>query len=552
MELPVLIAVILFVCLLAGAAYLVASSMRSEKRSKEKLSEREGQLKREAYESEILRELGERFGYELNEAKIVDIIANSIGKLFSYSAVSSMLVSQEKLIFKIHLEESVGGTFINQVKDNMLASLEALGGPTIRERPFTQENTGTVIDDQNPRLVGSFFNIPIVINEKLAGLLNIASTGQGLYKEDEMTILYKIVTQASTAVSKLKHVLETEKGKLSAMVESMSEGVIMVDNETKLSIINPAAKEFLHLGEPEPSIFSVLDAWKQKFDLKAKIDEARKKDGLVVTDEIVMDDRVLKAFVSPVKDRRGQLIGAVVALHDISKEKELERLREDFTSMMVHELRSPLTAVRGASSALREHEKDFPKEKQTDYLHMIEDSAKDMLAIVTDLLDVAKIEAGKFQISPRETNMADLILHKAKEFQALAVEKGLSLETKVPDKVVLATFDPVRIGQVITNLVSNAIKFTQNGKVEIALVQEDKGLKITVSDTGPGIEEKDLGRLFSKFGQLESNKTRTAEGTGLGLVIAKGIVEAHGGKIWGESALGKGSTFSFTLPAPKS
>jgi signal transduction histidine kinase len=261
---------------------------------------------------------------------------------------------------------------------------------------------------------------------------------------------------------------------------------------------------------------------------------------------------VLKAFVSPVKDRRGQLIGAVVALHDISKEKELERLREDFTAMMVHELRSPLTAVRGASSALREHEKDFPKEKQTDYLHMIEDSAKDMLTIVNDLLDVAKIEAGKFQISPRETDMADLILHKAKEFQPLAVEKGLSLETKVPDKKVMATFDAVRIGQVITNLVSNAVKFTQNGKVEIAFVQEDKGLKITVSDTGPGIEEKDLGRLFSKFGQLESNKTRTAEGTGLGLVIAKGIVEAHGGKIWGESVLGKGSAFSFTLPTPKS
>src|SRR3989304_9599798 len=128
MELPVLIAVILFVCLLAGAAYLVASSMRSEKRSKEKLSEREGQLKREAYESEILRELGERFGYELNEAKVVEIIAGSIGKLFSYSTVSSMLVGKDSLTFKTHLKESVSRTFLNEIKTSMLASLEAFVG----------------------------------------------------------------------------------------------------------------------------------------------------------------------------------------------------------------------------------------------------------------------------------------------------------------------------------------------------------------------------------------------------------------------------------------
>jgi signal transduction histidine kinase len=547
MNLPIFIAAVLFILLLLGAAYLIASAIKAERRAKEQLGVRELELKREAYEAEILRELGERFGYELDEEKIVDIIAGSIGKLFSYSTIASMLVLEDKITFKIHLEESVSSKFTDQLKQNMLAALEALEGSKIRELSLSEQLTGTIIDDTNEKLIGSFFNIPIVIDEKLTGLLNISSTGPGLYQEDEMTILYKIVAQASTAVSKLRHVLETEKGKLSAMVESMSEGVIMVDNEKKLLVINPTAKHFLSIKEEEPSIFTILEALGKKLDLRKKIDEAIKGDSLIVIDEVILEDRVLKVFIAPVKDKKGQLIGAGVLLHDISKEKELERLREDFTAMMVHELRSPLTAVRGASTALQSH-KDFPENKKEEYLRMIEQSSEDMLSIVNDLLDVAKIEAGKFQISLTPTSINKLIQDKVEEYRPLASEKNLALETKLPDREVKLTIDPRRIGQVVANLLSNAIKFTDQGQISVTLTDKENEITVSVTDTGSGIQPKDQARLFSKFGQLDSNLPRTAKGTGLGLVIAKGIVEAHGGNIWVESKVEEGSTFSFSIP----
>lgn len=548
MDLPIFITAILFIATLIGAAYLTATTMRSEKRTKKQLAARETALKQEAYEAEILRELGERFGYELDEVKIVDIIAGSIGKLFSYSTVASMLVSEEGISFKVHLEESVSSKFIDQVKQNILAALEALEGKKIRELSLSEQLTGTIIDEKNDKLIGSFFNIPIVINEKLKGFLNIASTSPGLYQEDEMTILYKIVAQASTAVTKLRHVLETEKGKLSAMVASMSEGVIMVDNETRVLVINPAARDFLNIKEEEPSIFTILDVLSPKLDVRKKIEEAINKKSVIVIDELILKDRVLKVFIAPVKDRKAKLIGAVVVLHDISKAKELERLREDFTAMMVHELRSPLTAMRGASTALQTHAKDFSEEKKEEYLKMIKHSSEDMLGIVNDLLDVAKIEVGKFQINPAATNINRIIQDKAEEYKPLALEKNLTLEAHLPDQEVKLKIDPERIGQVIANLLSNAIKFTDEGQIGLSLTDKENEITVSVKDTGPGIDPKDQARLFSKFGQLTTKLPRTARGTGLGLVIARGIVEAHGGKIWIDSKPEEGSTFSFSIP----
>lgn len=547
MNLPLLIAGFLILFIFIGAGYLIFSITKAQKKAERELLEREKALKREAYEAEILRELGERFGYELDERKIVDIITNSIGKLFSYSTVASLLVSGEELKFKIHLEESVSDEFIITVKQKLTAAFQALSEEKYKNLKVVEEKTGTVVDNSNQNPVGSFFNIPIVIDEKLAGVLNISSTQPGLYKEDEMTILYKIVGQASTAVTKLKHVLETEKGKLSSMVESMSEGVIMVDNDTRVQVINPAAREFLEIEEEEPSIFTVLDILKPKIDLREQIVQAKKKNQMQVVEELVLGDRVVKLFVSPVKDRRDKIIGGVIAFHDISKEKELERLREDFTAMMVHELRSPLTAVRGASVSLLDHQ-DFPEEKKKEYLKMIQESSENMLEIVSNLLDVAKIEADKFRIDPKPAPVNQLISKKAEEYEPLAQEKGLDLESRLPEKEIEVEMDSKRIGQVINNLLSNAIKFTSKGKVTISLEDGEDKVRVSVIDTGPGIEAQDQEKLFSKFGQLESNLPRTAEGTGLGLVIAKGIVEAHGGAIGIKSKKGEGSTFFFTLP----
>lgn len=548
MDLPIIIASIIFPLIISGGAYLIISTNKKANKIKKKLTAQEKQLKREAYESEILRELGERFGYELNEEKIVDIITGSIGKLFSFSTVSSLLIQPENIIFKAHLEESVSQSFITSVKKNMLASLQALSEKNLDNSQIVEESTGTVLDENNKNRIGSYFNIPIVINEKLTGLLNISSTKPGLYQEGEMIILYKIVTQASSAVTKLRHVLETEKGKLSSMVSSMSEGVIMVDRDTRLQIINPTAKKFLNISQEEPSFLSIIDALKDKFDVSKSLQDSVDNNKLVIIDDIQFDEAIAQVLISPVKDKNNQMIGTVMVLHDISQEKELEHLRDEFTAMLVHELRAPLTAVRGASSSLLSHLDQFSKEKKIEYLNMIESSSKNMIAIVSDLLDAAKIEAGKFQINQQPTDIVKVINQKIEEAKPLVEEKKLTITQNLTQEPIQLNIDSLRIGQVLMNFLSNAIKYTDKGLIEVNLSKEEKKVIISIKDTGIGISEEGQKKLFSKFAQLTSKGPRTIKGTGLGLTISKGIVESHGGKVWLTSELNKGSTFFFSLP----
>ena len=220
--------------------------------------------------------------------------------------------------------------------------------------------------------------------------------------------------------------------------------------------------------------------------------------------------------------------------------------------MMVHELRAPLTAIRGASSSLISHKEGFPEEKKEEYLNMIQTTSENMLEIVNDLLDVAKIEAEKMAINPQIANLVKLVQVKVEEFKPLAQEKGLAIQSQLPEEAVEVEIDTNRIGQVLTNLLSNAIKFTEQGEITVKLEPKETEVTISIQDTGIGIKPIDQSRLFSKFAQLETKKPRTAEGTGLGLVVAKGIVDAHLGKIWVESEEGKGSKFFFTIPIKKS
>jgi signal transduction histidine kinase len=552
MELPILLASILFPTILTVGGLLIFFSVRNERKSRDKLKAREQELNREAYESEILRELGERFGYELDEEKIIDIITSSIGRLFSYSTVSSLLLTEEKTILKIHLKESVNQQFIDTMKESMLASAEALGQNQVRSLPLEEIVTGTFINENDQKTIGSYFNVPIVINDKLSGLINITSEIPNCYQMSETTILYRIVNQASTAVSKLRRVLNTEKGKINSMLLSMPDGVVMIDTESNIEIINTAARDMLQVKEVNPTLFDLAESLGGKLNVPKAVNEVLEKQESKLFNKLILDNVVVQMRMIPVVDEKNKVIGVVLILHDISKDQELERLREDFIAMMIHELRAPLTAVRGASSAILSHGEKLPEEKRGEYLKMIRETSENMLAIVNDLLDVAKIEAGKIQIDKQAADLCVLIKTKADEFELLVKEKGLELITNLPNERTECLVDVGRIGQVLSNLISNAIKFTEKGSITVSLNKDDKNATISIKDTGIGIKKEHLARLFSKFSQLETRQPRTAMGTGLGLVVAKGIVDAHGGKIRVESEEGNGSTFSFSLPFTKS
>jgi signal transduction histidine kinase len=546
------------------------------RKMRDSLHVKEREMQRRMYEVSILRELGERIGYSLNVQKIVDVITGSLRKLLPYSTVSYLLVSDEgRVIFHCVVEESVNNKFIEDMKFSSVKAFSALIGREIKPDELDESISGTITDETNKGTIQSFFNIPVVINGQAMGLLTIASTKDGLYKDDEMSILYTIMNQASTAVSKLEMILNQEKGKLNSMVESMADGVFMVDTRNRLLVINPTAKHMLSITKAQPSIFDILDSLSSKIDLRTKIEESLRLDKLIVQDKLQLQDKVLRLLISPVKDTANQSLGAVVLFHDITQEQAIEKMRDDFTSMMVHELRSPLTGIRSIANLLKEDKIKNEQKKYSEFIELIVTNSASMLDLVNDLLDVAKLEAGKFQVLKKATDLSAVISMRVQSFKSLASENQITIDSKVasdlPKDIMV---DENKIGQVLNNLLSNAIKFSPNGKIIVSAfalnpnepllskvsaqgmiwpgIKEDikfdaPQIIVAVTDTGVGIPEDQLGKLFSKFTQLEQGAASEKKGTGLGLVISKGIIEAHGGKIGVFSELHKGTTFYFTI-----
>ena len=539
------------------------------------LEKREVGMKRKMYELAILKELGDRMGYSLNIQNVVEIITGSLQQFIDYSVVSYMFLKPEEIVFKVDLEKSVSRKFIDDIKQRMLKSLTALLEEDMSKRRIEEVLSGAVLIDDLGESVKSFFNIPLVIAGKVVGVLTIADVKEGLYKEEDMTILYKITQQASEAVNKLQDVVKTEQRKLNAMVESLEDGILMTDKDYRVMVANPSSKTLLGMpAKKDVSIFDFIESLKDKFDIREKLEESIKLNKILQPKEIIFGDRYLQISVLPVKGQASngskQVLGGTVVFHDITKEKELERIKEDFTSMIAHELRSPLDAVKKMVEVMRKTK--TTKKDRDKYLEMVHLSSSNMLALISNLLDAAKIEAGKFEIFKKPENIESIVKWRIKFFEIEAKTKKINIVSNIakniPQEIILDSF---RIGQVLNNFISNAIKFTpEKGKITVQVLSHQKGqdiikeakkadiewflknipqipdsLIVAITDTGTGVSPENIPKLFNKFKQVGQVKSK---GTGLGLVVSKGIIEAHKGTIGLNSEEGSGSTFYFSIP----
>ena len=255
MQITTTVGIVLFLFAVVSFTFGIGAHWKSRS-FRDAIEKREADLKRKMYEISILKEVGDRVGYSLNVGKIAEVITRSLNQFLEYSTASYMVVNPESLVFKIDLEQSVSKDFITDVRVRMLNSLSVLLGKDMTVMPVDQTVTGSLVDYDSKLPVGSFFNIPMVIDGSVAGVITIAHTKIGLYKEDEMTILYKITNNASNAVTKLQKVVKREQAKLASMVEGMTEGVVMVDLQYRVSTINKAAKYALGLDKKDKiSIF---------------------------------------------------------------------------------------------------------------------------------------------------------------------------------------------------------------------------------------------------------------------------------------------------------
>jgi len=236
------------------------------------------------------------------------------------------------------------------------------------------------------------------------------------------------------------------------------------------------------------------------------------------------------------------------------KLKELDRLKSDFVANVSHELRTPLTAIKGAVDLILREVTGSLNEKQTHYLTRVRSNTQHLAGLISDLLDLSKIEAGKFEFQSTRVSLGGLVHEVVETLRPIAAEKPLELEVTAHEPSVLVWADRDKVRQVLTNLIGNAIKFTPpHGKVMVSSASSDTDwVRVSVSDTGPSIPADERQRIFEKFYQVAEIGGPKPKGTGLGLAISKTLVELHGGKIWVESEPGRGSNFYFTLPAAPS
>jgi len=259
--------------------------------------------------------------------------------------------------------------------------------------------------------------------------------------------------------------------------------------------------------------------------------------------------RELQLFSNPVRTQNGEYLGRLYVFHDVTKEREVDRMKSEFVSMVSHELRTPLTSIKGYVDLIQTGEVGELTDVQREFLDIVKTNTDRLVELINELLDISRIEAGRIELRRKALDLPGLIHQVADTMHPQLRAKRQALTLELAPDLPPVSGDNDRVIQILTNLVSNAHKYSPvEGALTIAAHRVGAYVRVDVSDTGIGLSPEDQARLFSKFFRAQNRATQETPGTGLGLAITRSLIEMHGGQIWVDSAPGKGSTFSFTLP----
>lgn len=367
--------------------------------------------------------------------------------------------------------------------------------------------------------------------------------------DDEIGDLAKTLNYMAGEIrSKIGRIASGE-AKLEAVLSSMVEGVIVTDEKGAVVVANPSARKMFFI-DTSPEGKTTLEVIRNS-SVQEIVDGILKQGKRVAAEEIRLnkpDERFVKVSAAAVM-KEGAPAGALLVFHDITELRRLEKIRQDFVANVSHELRTPLSSIKGYSETLMEGGVKQPKE-QKEFLEIIYRESGRLAKLIDDILDLSRIESGKMAMVFMPLDVGPAVKRVCAILEKQAASKSLRVSVELPGGLPRILADEGRISQVLLNLLDNAVKYTpENGKIRISAAPEGNFVRIEVSDTGAGIPEADMPRIFERFYRVDKARSRELGGTGLGLSIVKHIVQAHGGQVSVKSAPEKGSTFSFTIPA---
>jgi len=341
--------------------------------------------------------------------------------------------------------------------------------------------------------------------------------------------------------------IQSKNQHLAAILNSMIEGVIVVDGSGSIISINPTVEKIFDVTKDEAEGKSLLEAVRNN-DISEVINQVLSSSE-PVSKELILSwpvQRIFQINASPVFEK-GRISGCLAVIHDITEIRKLETMRKDFVANVSHELKTPLTSIKGFVETLLEGALE-DKENSRHFLKIIQDHANRLNNLINDLLDLSSIESNKVGLEVEDLNLKELTDKVLTGFKSQIKKRFLEVQNDL-NAGILVRADKAKIEQVLTNLIDNAIKFNKDNGVIKVYSQESSGrVKIIVEDSGLGIPAKDLPRVFERFYRVDKARSRELGGTGLGLSIVKHIIELHGGSAGVESTEGMGSKFWFILP----
>jgi PAS domain S-box-containing protein len=399
----------------------------------------------------------------------------------------------------------------------------------------------------------SLLCLPLRAGGRVWGLLRLHSQRLSAFDRDEVQLLAFISSQLGLAIqrTRLQEEIAEERATLASLMRSLVDGLVLCDEQDRVTYCNPSAGRYLGMaaaslnGEPLLAVVTRLLAMPEQEPALAALHQALLHVHEYPQVELHLHapgPRVLQARFFPLQGHKGY--GLV--LRDVTAERHLEEAKSQLLATVSHELRTPLASIKGFATTLLRDDVQWDAATQREFLQIIDQDADRLGELIANLLEMSRIEAGMLRIDYDWVDLPPLLNDAVNEMRLRSSQHTLVVEE--PGGLPRVYADVRRIRQVLHNLLENAIKYSIAGDIRVRARTEPGQVIVSVSDQGPGIAPDQLQRVFERFHQLGGAATRKAGGAGLGLSICKGLIEAHGGRVWAESTPGAGSTFFFSLP----
>ncbi len=527
--------------------------------SKEELEELNKRLKAKGSELSALKALSDDLTSVLDVEEVV-VIANSyFDKFINFSTINYLIVNpaqESGIIHNTYCKKAVSEKYIRESEKHLINFLlmqkdESFKAAVKIIKNIEPKYYGIGLDNTKKSKPAGYEYYYLSINEKNLGVIQVVHTEKSQIGEDELSLVRAIVTTLSLSIDRLQTVILAQHSKTASLVESLTDGVIMFNDKEDIVLMNPAFSAYTGFSR---EYFNMTDLYHllNKHGIQKMVKKALNKGETSHINEVVLVRHFYEMFITPVRDNKNQIVGGAIIFHDITFLKEIDRMKTEFVAVASHQLRTPLTAIKLFTDMMLRGETGKINKEQKEYLENVNESTERMVRLVNDLLNVTRIESGRLRVEPQEIEIKNLLKNIIAEAKPLALNRQQKIIFKDNSvSIPKVSLDQNLVRQVFHNLIINAIRYSpkRTGKISVVLSKDDKKtFTVAVHDNGIGIPKEAQKRIFEKFYRADNAIKSITEGTGLGLYVSKMIIESSGGKIWFESAKGKGTSFYVRMP----